>query len=818
MAYFDPEIGWVEDSHLPVEGYDPVPAERAALRQARVTKRENALPVADDRNIAANFFSGPSNPERPAYVVEPDLQEAQGGMHLPTSIIQDDAGQLYYKDTKEPVPMIPRYNNFPFVHTPEGLKFAMPKNLDLLSNVMGNVGGKVVAKPGEMVLGSGLVRTAEEVKYPLAKPNERWTNTLGQNDDKLKLMTPDEFLKQGRPLKIDVESRETIDALKQHIQEGKPLDPLELHANGKEDGRHRAIAAKELGIKEVPVLNFRPSEPFYSALERTVENAKINLATPEQWLGYLRNQPGIKAEEINTVLKDMPQGMISKEQLSDIVKANKVELKEKVLDNSKTGKILTPDSPSFDPDKLKRDNATQYHQYQLPGGENYKETLLSLPARTVPNGRHIVTYTNEKGIKGSLAYNTKLEAEEAIAAAKASGAKNTDYKIIPDQMEDTNLNYKAPHFNEHGTNLVGHVRTNERELPELGKGTHIEELQSDWGSAIRDKGFKGEKEKLEAEFSRIEEKLMATNNDKMLGLPTVKQVLEKAVEDGVMTKAEANTYKRYTDIENSTPAPDMPFKKNWDEVLIKRTIRDAVDKGHKFITVTPGKAQALRYQDEIRQKIDTINWIPRTGKNGERVIKIKPTNGSEQILLDTDKHGNIINGPSKAKGQPLSDVIGKDIARQILEKPEGNIDAKGYVMGAEGMKGYYDKMVIDKFNSVGKKYGAKMEPFGQTIKDGNYKIRQSVDGDWQVLKDNKIINEFGNQKEAAEKYFAEKSKGQPVHYFPITPELEKKVKEGFELFSSANPTLIPVDYQPQFEDKKQSKFKLVPVDQQPVFE
>jgi ParB-like chromosome segregation protein Spo0J len=38
------------------------------------------------------------------------------------------------------------------------------------------------------------------------------------------------------------------------MQSGKTLDPLAIYKNGKEDGRHRAIAAKELGIKQVPVL------------------------------------------------------------------------------------------------------------------------------------------------------------------------------------------------------------------------------------------------------------------------------------------------------------------------------------------------------------------------------------------------------------------------------------------------------------------------------------------------------------------------------------------------------------------------------------
>jgi hypothetical protein len=72
-------------------------------------------------------------------------------------------------------------------------------------------------------------------------------------------MTPDEFLAKSRPLDIDETSRENIDILKDHIKSGKTLDPFALYDNGKEDGRHRAYAAKELGITEVPVINFRKS-------------------------------------------------------------------------------------------------------------------------------------------------------------------------------------------------------------------------------------------------------------------------------------------------------------------------------------------------------------------------------------------------------------------------------------------------------------------------------------------------------------------------------------------------------------------------------
>jgi hypothetical protein len=93
--------------------------------------------------------------------------------------------------------------------------------------------------------------------YPMAPRSEWYGNAnYAQTGGKLTSMSPDEFLGQVRPLDIDEVSRDNIDDLKNHIQSGRTLDPLSIDANGKEDGRHRANAAKELGIKRVPVLTW----------------------------------------------------------------------------------------------------------------------------------------------------------------------------------------------------------------------------------------------------------------------------------------------------------------------------------------------------------------------------------------------------------------------------------------------------------------------------------------------------------------------------------------------------------------------------------
>jgi hypothetical protein len=96
---------------------------------------------------------------------------------------------------------------------------------------------------------------ATGAKYPLAPAGKRYAET----NKPITQMTPDAFLSAARPLDIDEESRDAIEALKDHVRKGGSLDPLHLYANGKEDGRHRAVMAKELGMDSVPVVDERTS-------------------------------------------------------------------------------------------------------------------------------------------------------------------------------------------------------------------------------------------------------------------------------------------------------------------------------------------------------------------------------------------------------------------------------------------------------------------------------------------------------------------------------------------------------------------------------
>lgn len=100
-----------------------------------------------------------------------------------------------------------------------------------------------------------------EIKYPIS-PKGTWYSD--ENYEKTRgtitHMSPVEYLSRVKKLDIDDSSRDNIEYLKKHILSGGHLDPVKIYHDGKEDGRHRAYAAKELGIKKIPVIVWRPRE------------------------------------------------------------------------------------------------------------------------------------------------------------------------------------------------------------------------------------------------------------------------------------------------------------------------------------------------------------------------------------------------------------------------------------------------------------------------------------------------------------------------------------------------------------------------------
>src|SRR5580704_3056591 len=171
----------------------------------------------------------------------------------------------------------------------------VPENLDKRPFLSGAGGGAVLRRLDKRAIEDAYDpdeprdphgRWTSGGEYPLA-PRSEWYGEANYEatGGKMVTMSPDAFLKASRPLDIDETSRENIDFLKEHIEAGKTLDPLALYANGKEDGRHRAMAAKELGIKRVPVINFRKTVAADTQLRDAAEGVTLASLTVAELSG-----------------------------------------------------------------------------------------------------------------------------------------------------------------------------------------------------------------------------------------------------------------------------------------------------------------------------------------------------------------------------------------------------------------------------------------------------------------------------------------------------------------------------------------------------
>lgn len=231
-------------------------ARQAALAGGKVAKKGARL-VGEELNAAMlgerpNTLLGAVTPQ-PMFATSPSRLNLEKGIYKPELTMEE---MLKVKDiptvdrVKQSIDLVGE-DQFKKMVEAQYKKYN-PTDQDqeamLVESVTLNILGKAQRLPAE---------------YPLAPAGTRYEEFGG----KLTYMTPDEFLQRVRPLQLDPESLDNIAALKQHVQSGGKLDPLHIYETGKEDGRHRAYLAKELGIEKIPVALHGKQQDAYSQNE-----------------------------------------------------------------------------------------------------------------------------------------------------------------------------------------------------------------------------------------------------------------------------------------------------------------------------------------------------------------------------------------------------------------------------------------------------------------------------------------------------------------------------------------------------------------------
>jgi hypothetical protein len=492
-------------------------------------------------------------------------------------------------------------------------------------------------------------------------------------------------------------------------------------------------------------------KPFHSALDKAAGLLKRKVGTGAEFMQELKGLGGIKQAEIDErklgEVMGMPR-MTHDQFMANLAIRPVPAIQEKVLGNP-TDKEIEDKARELAYEKFMDD-----WRYGEDSGLSRKEAEAD--ARDYAEGHG-----------GSREYLEK--AADAFASSNQQprhgqytlpGGGNYREMLIKAPKEPNEDQFYGPRAHFGGeNNILASMRLKDRIGPNGEKLLHLEELQSDWHQQGREEGYKEPnlEEKMKAMVAQYEQLsnqrrnlLNAAENTPDAQMDVFRKLMDQEKE---VSSQLTDLHEKIDDARSAigSGVPDAPFKKNWEEMALKRLIHHAAENGYHGIVVTPGEEQADRYS--LAKQIGYLGYNPEEGH-----------------LQAFDHDRRQVFNEKKVPKEKVADYIGKEAADRLLQAPKvmghHQLEGEDIKVGGEGMKGFYDKKVPNILNSIGKKYGVKTELNGHNLKVG----------------DDLNFPEETSRRNNLPSFVAGETK--PVHYFPITEDMRKDITtNGLPLYA-----------------------------------
>lgn len=179
-------------------------------------------------------------------------------------------------------------------------------------------------------------------------------------------------------------------------------------------------------------------------------------------------------------------------------------------------------------------------------------------------------------------------------------------------------------------------------------------------------------------------------------------------------------------MQNRDGVPDAPFDKNWHEIAMKRMLRLAAEEGYDYVAWTKGEQQAKRYNiGGVVKRITSESYGLDDNGDVIRLISITLKGEKDNIRLEVDKNGLVIDGDANYEGKHLNEIVGKDMAVRLMAR-DIEMSGDNLRIGGEGMKGFYDKMLPSFVSKYTKKWGAKVEDIELPQLEESARVMHSV--------------------------------------------------------------------------------------------
>lgn len=215
---------------------------------------------------------------------------------------------------------------------------------------------------------------------------------------------------------------------------------------------------------------------FKSTAQEGIGKIQQKAATPEQWVKMITDKGGKGTTQelewiglqdyLNEWKKENNAKSVPREVVEQYINDNQIEIVE----------VKSPTNESI--------GKSDYTGYTLEGGENYREVLLTLPSKKP----RIEIFVDK--LKKKYNVSSPVELEKVV-----SESENKEWNRLTEEGDYSKLkeNYKSSHWDE--SNILAHLRINERTLPNGERVMFIEEVQSDWAQEGKKEGFFTENQK-----------------------------------------------------------------------------------------------------------------------------------------------------------------------------------------------------------------------------------------------------------------------------------------------------------------------------------
>lgn len=559
-------------------------------------------------------------------------------------------------------------------------------------------------------------------------------------------------------------------------------------------------------------------EPFYSKAEKAAKMLPGS-ASGQQMLATLKNQ-GVKPGELEQMgIEDFlkSKAKFTRQEVADFIARNKLQVGEKDLgqgedlftlqrnrqndwdiistDSADKGRRMGTIAGHMDETEARnfaRSNYTststgntKYESYTLPGEkQNYTEKLFTLPSKV----------------------NAEAYAREVMGEREWSRLGPTERRqLIQSAAKNTSANFQSSHWDE--PNVLAHARFDERTAADGKKVLFLEEAQSDWHQKGKKEGYQQQNPsadqlelaitklrdpKTQRAYSIADAREMASEAARLMreSDKTPSEALHEAgLPDGhinLVTESLKSSLKG---------VPDAPFKTDWHELVVKRMLREAAERGADRLAWTTGDQQAERY--DLSKQVGKVqyNEAEKTlvvyNQAGSRVIKhigevppekladyigkepaqkllSAPKEGSDFTVTRTNPRGSwdVISKNGKyiaSVDASMTEQQAKNFAKSHYSTIAGwqEIKGDGLKVGGEWAKALYDRAIPNFLNKYAKKWGARV---GTTD----------------------LANEPAKSPETGSQYYSLEVPKQKVHSIDITPAMRKAVlKEGQPIASAA---------------------------------